>query len=66
MMIGTSISRQGSYSCNCRCYATGGWTRHMAEASDIRAPLVPTRQQLIVTEALVGARSDLPPSVRRC
>jgi hypothetical protein len=32
----------------------------MAEASDIRVPLVPTRQQLIVTEASVGARANLP------
>ena len=32
----------------------------MAEASGIRVPLVPTRQQLIVTEPLDGARADLP------
>jgi glycine/D-amino acid oxidase-like deaminating enzyme len=40
--------------------AAGAWTRQVAEASDIRIPLVPTRQQLIVTEALEGARADLP------
>jgi len=40
--------------------AAGAWTRQVAEASDIRIPLVPTRQQLIVTEALDGARADLP------
>ncbi|WP_314944639.1 FAD-binding oxidoreductase [Bradyrhizobium cosmicum] len=40
--------------------AAGAWTRQVAEASDISVPLVPTRQQLIVTEPLEGARSDLP------
>lgn len=40
--------------------AAGAWTRQVAEASDIRVPLVPTRQQLIVTEALEGAGADLP------
>jgi glycine/D-amino acid oxidase-like deaminating enzyme len=40
--------------------AAGAWTRQVAKASDIRVPLVPTRQQLIVTEALEGARADLP------
>lgn len=29
--------------------AAGAWTRQVAEASGIRVPLVPTRQQLIVT-----------------
>ena len=32
----------------------------MAEASGIKVPLVPTRQQLIITEPLDGARADLP------
>lgn len=40
--------------------AAGAWTRQVAEASGIRVPLVPTRQQLIVTEPLDGARADLP------
>lgn len=40
--------------------AAGAWTRQVAEASGIRVPLVPTRQQLIVTEPLEGARADLP------
>jgi glycine/D-amino acid oxidase-like deaminating enzyme len=40
--------------------AAGAWTRQLAEASGIRVPLVPTRQQLIVTEPLDGARADLP------
>lgn len=40
--------------------AAGAWTRQVAEASGIRVPLVPTRQQLIVTEPLEGAHSDLP------
>jgi 4-methylaminobutanoate oxidase (formaldehyde-forming) len=40
--------------------AAGAWTRQVAEASGIRVPLVPTRQQLIVTEPLDGARADHP------
>jgi glycine/D-amino acid oxidase-like deaminating enzyme len=40
--------------------AAGAWTRQIAEASGIRVPLIPTRQQLIVTEPLDGARADLP------
>ena len=40
--------------------AAGAWTRQVAEASGIRVPLVPTRQQLIVTEPLDGLRPDHP------
>jgi len=40
--------------------AAGAWTRQVAEASGVRVPLVPTRQQLIVTEPLDGVRADLP------
>ncbi len=40
--------------------AAGAWTRQIAEASGIRVPLVPTGQQLFVTEPLEGARADLP------
>jgi glycine/D-amino acid oxidase-like deaminating enzyme len=40
--------------------AAGAWTRQLSEASGVRVPLVPTRQQLIVTEPLAGARPDLP------
>jgi glycine/D-amino acid oxidase-like deaminating enzyme len=40
--------------------AAGAWTRQVAEVSGLRVPLVPTRQQLIVTEPLDGARADLP------
>jgi glycine/D-amino acid oxidase-like deaminating enzyme len=40
--------------------AAGAWTRQIAEASGIRIPLVPTAQQLSVTEPLHGARADLP------
>lgn len=40
--------------------AAGAWTRQMAEASGLHVPLVPTRQQLIVTEPIDGARADLP------
>jgi glycine/D-amino acid oxidase-like deaminating enzyme len=40
--------------------AAGAWTREVAEVSGLRVPLVPTRQQLIVTEPIVGARADLP------
>lgn len=40
--------------------AAGAWTRQVAEASGIHVPLVPTRQQLIVTEPLDGVRADLP------
>ncbi|HEY1438713.1 MAG TPA: FAD-binding oxidoreductase [Casimicrobiaceae bacterium] len=40
--------------------AAGAWTRQVAEASGIRVPLVPTRQQLIVTEPVDGVRADLP------
>jgi glycine/D-amino acid oxidase-like deaminating enzyme len=37
--------------------AAGAWTRQVAEASGIKVPLVPTRQQLIITEPLDGARA---------
>jgi len=40
--------------------AAGAWTRQVAEASGISVPLVPTRQQLIVTEPLDGAHAELP------
>ncbi len=40
--------------------AAGAWTRQVAELSGIRVPLVPTAQQLFVTEPLDGARADLP------
>ncbi len=40
--------------------AAGAWTRQVAEISGIRVPLVPTAQQLFVTEPLDGARPDLP------
>jgi glycine/D-amino acid oxidase-like deaminating enzyme len=39
--------------------AAGAWTRQVAEASGIRIPLVPTAQQLFVTERLPGVRADL-------
>jgi len=40
--------------------AAGAWTRQVAEASGIRIPLLPTGQQLFVTEPVPGAREDLP------
>jgi len=40
--------------------AAGAWTRQVAEASGMRIPLVPTAQQLFVTEPLPGVRADLP------
>jgi glycine/D-amino acid oxidase-like deaminating enzyme len=40
--------------------AAGAWTRQVAAASGIRIPLVPTLQQLIVTEMVPGVRPDLP------
>jgi glycine/D-amino acid oxidase-like deaminating enzyme len=40
--------------------AAGAWTRQVAETSGIQVPLVPTRQQLIITEPLDGVRADLP------
>jgi len=40
--------------------AAGAWTRQVAEAGGISVPLVPTRQQLIVTEPLDGVRAELP------
>jgi 4-methylaminobutanoate oxidase (formaldehyde-forming) len=40
--------------------AAGAWTRQVAEASGIKVPLVPTRQQLIVTEPVDGAQAGLP------
>lgn len=40
--------------------AAGAWTRQVAEASGIQVPLVPTRQQLIITDPLDGVRADLP------
>jgi glycine/D-amino acid oxidase-like deaminating enzyme len=39
--------------------AAGAWTRQVAQASGIRVPLVPTRQQLIVTEPLDGVHANL-------
>lgn len=40
--------------------AAGAWTRQVAQASGIRIPLVPTAQQLFVTERVEGANADLP------
>lgn len=40
--------------------AAGAWTRQVAELSGVRVPLVPTGQQLFVTEPIDGARADLP------
>src|SRR5262245_32899446 len=40
--------------------AAGAWTRQVAEASGVRVPLVPTAQQLFVTELVEGATTDLP------
>jgi len=40
--------------------AAGAWTRQVAAASGIEVPLVPTMQQLIVTEPISQARADLP------
>ncbi len=40
--------------------AAGAWTRQVAAASGIHIPLVPTMQQLIVTETVPAARPDLP------
>jgi 4-methylaminobutanoate oxidase (formaldehyde-forming) len=40
--------------------AAGAWTRQVAEASGFPIPLVPTRQQLIVTEPLDGVHPVLP------
>src|SRR5262245_55298747 len=40
--------------------AAGAWTRQVAEASGIRVPLVPTAQQLFVTEPVEGAKANLP------
>lgn len=51
---------KGTIECPIVVDAAGAWTRQVAEASGIRVPLVPTRQQLIVTEPLDGARAELP------
>ena len=40
--------------------AAGAWTRQVAAASGIHIPLVPTMQQLIVTQTVLGVRPDLP------
>jgi glycine/D-amino acid oxidase-like deaminating enzyme len=40
--------------------AAGAWTREVAESSGIRVPILPTMQQLIVTEPIPDARADLP------
>ena len=40
--------------------AAGAWTRQVAEASGIRVPLVPTAQQLFVTEPVEGANANFP------
>jgi glycine/D-amino acid oxidase-like deaminating enzyme len=40
--------------------AAGAWTRALAALSNVEVPLVPTRQQLIVTEEIPGAVASLP------
>jgi len=40
--------------------AAGAWTRQVAEASGTRVPLMPTAQQLFVTEPVLDARAELP------
>jgi glycine/D-amino acid oxidase-like deaminating enzyme len=40
--------------------AAGAWSRQVAQSGGIRVPLIPTRQQLIVTEPLAGADAKLP------
>jgi len=40
--------------------AAGAWTRQVAELGGIRIPIVPTAQQLFITEPLPGADADLP------
>jgi glycine/D-amino acid oxidase-like deaminating enzyme len=40
--------------------AAGAWARQVAAASGIYIPLVPTMQQLFMTETVAGARADLP------
>jgi glycine/D-amino acid oxidase-like deaminating enzyme len=40
--------------------AAGAWSRQVAELSGIYVPLVPTRQQLIVSESIEGAHAGLP------
>jgi 4-methylaminobutanoate oxidase (formaldehyde-forming) len=40
--------------------AAGAWTRQVAAESGIRIPLVPTRHQLFVTEAVDGVHRELP------
>lgn len=51
---------RGTIYCAIVVDAAGAWARQIAEASGIRIPLVPTAQQLVVTEPLDGARADLP------
>jgi glycine/D-amino acid oxidase-like deaminating enzyme len=50
----------GEIQCAVVVDAAGAWTRQVSERCGIAVPLVPTRQQLIVTEPLDGARADLP------
>ncbi|HEY6397727.1 MAG TPA: FAD-binding oxidoreductase [Solirubrobacteraceae bacterium] len=40
--------------------AAGAWTRQVAALSGIRVPIVPTRHQLFITEAIQGVHADLP------
>jgi len=51
---------QGTVKASIVVDAAGAWTRQVAEASGVRVPLLPTAQQLFVTEPLQGARADLP------
>jgi 4-methylaminobutanoate oxidase (formaldehyde-forming) len=58
--VASVTTAKGIIECQVVVDAAGAWTRQIAEASGIRVPLIPTRQQLIVTEPLDGARADLP------
>src|SRR2546422_11106971 len=40
--------------------AAGAWARAVAELAAVRAPIVPVRHQLYITEPIAGSRPDDP------
>ena len=54
------VTSRGTIECPVVVDAAGAWTREIAALGGIDLPLVPTRQQLIVTEPLAGAAATLP------
>jgi 4-methylaminobutanoate oxidase (formaldehyde-forming) len=40
--------------------AAGAWARQVAASAGIHVPIVPTRHQVLITEAIAGVRPELP------